>query len=120
MKPIFKAIFRPLSNRHYTNKKTSVLLYSSQFIPSLIATLYGAIFESSIFYLVFLGIIIYGFIDYLLFDAFFDKLSWKFLWSHFYSDEVTSTDTEQIAIKKYEQNPTSESYKDLQKILNKK
>lgn len=117
MKPIIQAIFRPVANRHYTNKKTSAVLYAFEFFPVLLVGLYGAIFVDSFFWFVLGGIIIYGFIDYIVFDAFIDRLGWKLIWHHFYSDEAKPHTPEQDLIKQYEQNPTPENYEALQKHL---
>lgn len=117
MKPIIQAIFRPVANRHYTNKKTSAVLYAFEFFPVLLIGLYGAFFVDSFFWFVLGGIIVYGFVDYIVFDAFIDKVGWRLIWRHFYSDEAKPHTPEQELIKQYEQNPTPENYEALQKHL---
>ncbi len=117
MKPIIQAIFRPVANRHYTSKKISAILYAFQFFPVLLIVLYGAIFVDSFFWFALGGIIIYGFVDYIIFDAFIDKLGWKLIWHHFYSEEAKPHTPELDLIKQYEQNLTPENYEALQKYL---
>lgn len=105
MKSILKAILRPVSNRRYTNKKTSAILYAFRLFPVFLICLYGAIAVDSIFWLVLVGILIYGFINYIIFDAFIDKLVWRLIWDRFYSDEAKPYTLEQEALKQHEQNP---------------
>lgn len=117
MQSVIKALFRPIANRHYTNKKTSAVLYAFQFFPVLLIGLYGAVFVDSFFWVILAGIIIYGFIDYFVFDAFIDRLGWRLIWRHFYSDEARPHTLEQELMKQYEHNPTPENYEALQKHL---
>lgn len=117
MKPVLKAIFRPVANRHYTSKKTSAVIYAFGFFPVLLIGLFGAILADSFFWFIIGGIIIIGFIDYLIFNAFLDKLGWKLILNRFYSDEAKPHTPEQDLIKRYEQNPTSENYEAIQKHL---
>jgi hypothetical protein len=120
MNSIIKALLRPYDNRHYTDKKTSAILYASKYIPSLLICLYAAVFTNAIFWILLGSIIVYGFVDYIVFDAFLDKMSWKYLWRHFYADEAGGLTPDQDVMKLYEKNPTPENYKKLQKVLNSK
>lgn len=117
MKSIIKAIFRPAENRHYTNKKTSVVQYAFEFFPVVLICVWGAIFVDAAFWLFLGAVIVYGVIDYMLFDAFFDKLWWKLVWRHFYHDEAQPLTAEQDLLKQYEKNPTPKNYAALQKHL---
>lgn len=92
-------------------------MYICSYALILLIGLYIAIFIDSLFWFVLGGIVVLGFIRYLVFDAILDELEWKSTWYHFYSDEVTPHTPEQALIKKYEQNPNPENYKALQKHL---
>ncbi len=117
MKYVIRSIFRPISNRHYTNKKVSAVLYALSFFPGILISLFGAIAVDSFFWFVLIALVLYGFIDYIVFDAFLDKLSWKLFWRHFYSDEVYEPTQEYDVMKAYESDPTEENYQALQKHL---
>lgn len=117
MKYVIKSIFRPLENRHYTNKKVSAWLYTVRFLPIILICLFGTIVVDSFFWLILVGVVVYGILDYILFDAFLDKVSWKLVWHHFYTDEVHEPSAEHDAIKAFETNPSQENRKALQKHL---
>jgi len=120
MKYVIKSLFRPVANRHYTSKKVSAVLYAAEFAPVVLICLYGAIALDSFFWLILVGIVVYGFVDYLVFDAFFDKLSWKLLWRHFYADEVHAPSPEHDAMKAFEINPSEENHNALYRHLSSK
>ena len=119
MKYVIKSVFRPVSNRHYTSKKVSVVLYAFSFFPAVLICLFGAIAVDSFFWIILAGIIVYGFIDYMVFDAFLDKLGWRLIWRHFYDDEVHQPTAEHDVMKAYEVNPSEENHQTLQKHLKK-
>ena len=56
------------------------------------------------------AIIVYGIVDYLVFDAFLDKLTWKLLWSHFYEPASSAQTDDYMAIKDFEKNPSPDNY----------
>lgn len=113
MKQVLKSVFRPIANRHYTDKKTSRILYALQFVFLLLVGLYGAVAIDRMFWILAVGVLLYGFIGYFVFDALFDKLTWKLLWSRFYADEVKPREADPL--KTYEQNPTPENYEALRR-----
>lgn len=115
MRHFIKAVFRPTANRHYTNKKKSQLLYVLEFLPVASICLYCAVSIDSFFWIVLAAVVLYGVIYYLLFDAFGDRLSWKLLWSRFYSDEATSCTAADNTLKAFKQNSTPKNYEALQK-----
>lgn len=92
-------------------------MYAAGFFPILLICLYAAISVSSYFWIVLAVIIVFELISYFVFDAFLDKLAWKFIWNRFYANETRLHTPEQEAMKAYEQNPTPENYQTLQKHL---
>jgi hypothetical protein len=117
MNYLVKAISRPIGNRYYTGRKRSALLYAAECVPAVLICLISAIVISPIFLVVLLGIIAVGIIDYVVFDAFLDKLTWKLIWPRFYADEIHALTPEQNAMKQFEANPSAENYQSLQKQL---
>ena len=115
MKYILKAFFRPVDNRHYTSKKASALVYALKFIPTIFIGVFGAIVIDARFWYVLGGMIIFGFIDYIVFDALADKMAWKYIWSRFYGDEVHEPTAEHKAMKKFEANPSKDNLEALHK-----
>lgn len=112
MKTALKIFFAPLANRHYTNKKTSVLLYVVQYIPVVMVCVLAAIAVDGLFWIVLAGIFVLGVVDYLLLDAFLDKLNWRLFWRHFYKDEAPLGAEHQL-MKEFENNPTPENRRKL-------
>ena len=109
-----------MANRHYSNKKISALNYAFSYIPVLIISLFGGIVVDKFFFLVFIGIIIYGILDYVVFDAFLDRLSWNLFWSRFYEPNEANTPPDYDTIKKFDKKPTPDNYAELEKDLTKK
>jgi hypothetical protein len=120
MKPFLKVAFQPVANRHYTSEKTSVLYYAANYLPVLIIALVGGILVDKFFFLVFIGIILYSIIDYVVFDAFLDRLAWNLFWSRFYKSADASTPSGYGAIKQFDKNPTADNYEAVERELTKK
>lgn len=119
MNILLKSILRPISNRHYTNKKTSAFLYAFGYIPAVLLCIFGAMAVDPLFWLALAILVICAFVDYVVFDAFLDKLSWKLIWSRFYADETHARTAEYDAMKAYDADPSKENYQALQKYLKK-
>ncbi len=117
MKYLIKSFFRPVDNRHYTNKKVRAQLYAVRFFPVVLICVFGALTVDSFFWLILAGVVVYGFIDYIVFDAFLDKLGWKLIWRRFYKDELHEPTAEHDAMKAFEANPNEENRQVLQKNL---
>lgn len=120
MKHFVKSVLRPVSNRHYSDKKISVLIYVLRLLPVLLICIFGALGLNPVFWIVLLVIIVLGFVDYVVFDALLDKLSWKLFWRLFYSDELPEATPEHAAMKAFEVNSNQENREVLQKRLNNK
>jgi len=88
MKSALKIFLQPIANRHYTSNKASALLYAARFTPVVLLCVWGAFTISAVFWLVLAGIVAAGVVDYVLFDALFDKLSWKLFWGRLYRQDA--------------------------------
>lgn len=106
MSTFLKTIFQPLANRHYTDKKTSFIIFAAGYIPAVVICLVGAIFVDATFWLIALAIVASALIDYFLFDTVTDKIAWKLFWSNFYDEKHFETSAEHNAIKAYETDPS--------------
>ena len=113
MSSFLKTVFQPLSNRHYTNKRLSVLNYAYGYLPSLVVCLLAALFVDERFLWLIPIVILYGAIDYLLFDGTVDKITWKLFWGKYYDEKHFENTTEHDAIKAYENNPSEVNRKAL-------
>jgi hypothetical protein len=120
MSTLFKTIFQPFANRHYTARKTSFLFYSFGYIPAILICLWAAIFQYSFFWLFLLGIVAYALIDYFLFDALSDKIMWRLVWSRFYQERHFENNAEHGAIKAYERNPSAANRIQLEREIQKR
>lgn len=78
------------------------------YVFSVVACIVAALFIDKIFWIVLIALVLQAVIRYIVFDAFFDRLSWKLLWSRFY-DERTEKSTEHQLLKKLENDPSPET-----------
>ena len=117
MKYVLRSFFRPVDNRHYAGRKASAALYAAKFVPITLICIFGAVTFSPVLWLVLLAVIIVGCVDYLIFDAFMDKLSWRLLWRRFYGDELHEPTPDHHAMKAFEANPSVKNYRKLKQQL---
>lgn len=112
MKSVLWGLFQPISNRHYTSKKASVGVYAANYVIIVVVCIAAALLVDELFWLVLIGIIILAVIDYVVFDAFFDKLSWKLFWRYFYQEPTKVTHEHQL-LKNLEKDPSPENQRRL-------
>lgn len=82
--------------------------------------MYLAILGNSIFVLCLAGLAVVVLLDYFLFDALVDKISWRLVWSKYYNEKHFERNDEHIALKKYESNPTEANRIALEKYFHSK
>ena len=95
---------QPISNRHFTNRRVSFLMFASSLTPLILLCTYGAVTIDARLWFLLAGVITLSVGFYLLEDSLTDKLGWKLFWSRFYvSNDMKSK--EHMLIKELETNP---------------
>lgn len=115
---MLKEVFKPVANRHYTDKKTDRRYAAYSYIPVVMLCIFATIFISKVFFFVLVAILILGVIGYLVIDRVTDKLTWKlFLRRRKYRAQSQHASTNHDVIKQYEDNPSSENLAKLEKQI---
>jgi len=122
MKPFLKALLQPTANRYYVGNKRSIEMHVVNYLLPVVICVYAALTNDPIFWWILGGILVYSVIDYVVFDAASDKVTWRYIWSKFYigKDERDSKlDPLHAAMKRYELHPTEANRKALNEKLRK-
>ncbi len=120
MSTFLKTIFLPVANRHFTDKKTSFLVYAFSQLPlALFLIVPAIIFKEASLLLILSGLLILALVDYFVFDALSDKITWKLFWSRFYKKDYFASTEAHDAIKAYEKSPTEENRLAVEKHIQK-
>jgi hypothetical protein len=115
-------LFRPLYNRNYIGKKRHAVLYFIALVPFSIFFIVAVILEpnlSWLWILILLAVISLALVNYFAVDWFSDKVSWRFLWRHFYEPHKEPDELHK-AMRNFEKNPTEENKKKVQALIKRK
>lgn len=92
-------------------------MYALGYLVPVAICLYALTTDFSKAWLVLLGcIVLFAVVDYIVFDAAADKVSWRLFWSKFYASEEERTQnysSAEMLMKQYEQNPTQANYEQM-------
>jgi len=110
MKPALKVIFQPTSNRNFTNRRVSAVIYAARFTPLYLICIFAALTVNNKFWFLLFFIIFMAVGFYYLEDRITDKLSWTYFWKRHYSTN-NSASQEHALMKELENNPSPNNKK---------
>jgi len=122
MKPFLKVLLQPTANRYYVGNKRSIEMHVVNYLLPVVICVYAALTVDKVFWWVLGGILAYAIIDYVVFDAASDRLTWRYFWSRFYvgkDERDGKLDPVHTAMKRYELHPTEANRKALNEKLRK-
>ena len=96
-------------------------MYALSFLLPFLVSLYAALSIHPFFWILVAILVLFGILDYLVFDAVLDHITWKLFWGRFYKNENNYSDKTEtdLLLKSYEQNPSKQNYEKIARYLNK-
>lgn len=119
MKKVVKQVSAPMSNRYYTNRRTSAVYFAASLTILISLTLYMLFTSEWLFAFALFVAIASQVTLYIALDGTSDKLLWNLVWRRSYGTRKDPSE-EARAMKQFENQPTDSNLQDLQKTIRRK